>query len=488
MRRFRSIVAFEPNATPGRYRIMPFRFRRYPNKRVFLSSDSGEWLFLSASDFDAFVKGELRENTTAFKDLESRQLLVTHSPLVALAATATKTRTRYSFLDGFTGLHMFVVSLRCDHSCPYCQVSRVTADKTKFDMSAETAQIAVDWVFESPSPSIKIEFQGGEPLMALDRIKQVVDLANIRNEAEGRDLQYVITTNLSEVSADAIEFIKANDVLVSTSLDGPEWLHNKNRPRPGDDSYSRMRRNLDRVRDAIGEDRVAALMTTTETSLAIPEEIVDEYVRLGFHDIFIRPISPYGFAVRKAASQIYDADVFVRFYKRCLQRVFHWNKEGVRIVEAYAQLISRKMLTPFGTHYVDLQHPAGGGISAIVYNYDGDVYASDEGRMLAEMGDKTFRLGNVHESSYRDALGGDYLRQLVAQSCLQVVPQCSECAFLPYCGFDAAYNVATQRDYLGHRPTSGFCRKQMGIFDLMLGILGGEDTFERQVLTEWATY
>jgi hypothetical protein len=37
------------------------------------------------------------------------------------------------------------------------------------------------------------------------------------------------------------------------------------------------------------------------------------------------------------------------------------------------------------------------GIGALVYNYDGDIYASDEGRMLAEMGDRTFRLGSVHD-------------------------------------------------------------------------------------------
>ena len=47
-----------------------------------------------------------------------------------------------------------------------------------------------------------------------------------------------------------------------------------------------------------------------------------------------------------------------------------------------------------------------------VYNYDGDVYAADEGRMLAEMGDTSFRLGNVHADSYADLFGGGRLRAL----------------------------------------------------------------------------
>ena len=61
------------------------------------------------------------------------------------------------------------------------------------------------------------------------------------------------------------------------------------------------------------------------------------------------------------------------------------------MVEQYSAIVLKKMLTNDDPGYVDLTSPAGIGIGAIVYNYDGDVYASDEGRMLAEMGDRTFR-------------------------------------------------------------------------------------------------
>src|SRR5262249_8386551 len=35
--------------------------------------------------------------------------------------------------------------------------------------------------------------------------------------------------------------------------------------------------------------------------------------------------------------------------------------------------------------YVDLRNPAGIGLGTLVYNYDGKIFASDEGRMRAEM-------------------------------------------------------------------------------------------------------
>src|SRR3546814_3005246 len=60
------------------------------------------------------------------------------------------------------------------------------------------------------------------------------------------------------------------------------------------------------------------------------------------------------------------------------------------------------MFTSSDPGYVDLTSPAGIGIGAIVYNYDGAVYASDEARMLAEMGDMKFKLGQLNQNSYEE--------------------------------------------------------------------------------------
>src|SRR5204863_6433905 len=107
------------------------------------------------------------------------------------------------------------------------------------------------------------------------------------------------------------------------------------------------------------------------------------------------------------------------------------NRTGRPMMEIYAHIVLRKVLTPFATGYVDLQSPAGLGIGAVVYNYDGDVYAADEGRMLAEMGDKSFRLGSV-DQPYEEIFGSPLLRSLIEGSCHETLPGCSECAFAPF--------------------------------------------------------
>lgn len=87
-----------------------------------------------------------------------------------------------------------------------------------------------------------------------------------------------------------------------------------------------------------------------------------------------------------------------------MRRVLEINRQGTPFREFYAALILTRMLTDKLIGNVDLRSPAGVGIGALVYNYDGSVFAFDEGRMLAEMGDNAFRLGHVDDSDYRSLI------------------------------------------------------------------------------------
>jgi His-Xaa-Ser system radical SAM maturase HxsB len=480
---FRSRADFETTQT---YRLLPFRFMRWSDSQVFISNEVGEWEFLAPDVFRSFAAGALTPGAAAYPSLRAKHFLNDTDSTLPLQLLATKFRTKKAFLEGFTSLHIFVVTLRCDHSCPYCQVSRVTEDRTRYDMTEETADRAVSFMFRSPSPQLKVEFQGGEALLHLGAIRWIVENVERRNEREGRDIQFVIATNLSQLTDEALQFCLDHGIHLSTSLDGPNWLHNANRPRPGRDSYERLVSSLARVRQALGHDRVSALMTATPESLRHPDEIVNAYVELGFDGIFLRSISPYGFAIRSRLAHQYDADAFVDFYKAALNRIIDWNRRGTPVVEFFAQLLLRKILTPFPTGYVDLQSPAGLGIGAVVFNYDGDVYASDEGRMLAEMNDATFRLGSLTTNSYEEIMGGERLRTIIEQSCAETLPGCSDCAFVPFCGADPTFHWATQGDLVGHRPTSAFCRKNMSVIRHLFELLRGSDDFTRQLLTSWA--
>jgi len=454
-------------------------------ERILLTNMVGEHLFVSASEFGEVAEQRLPPDSPLVRGLRAKQIIKQTSDKAPLDLLALKTRTRYRRLAESTGLHIFVVSLRCEHSCPYCQVSRQSSDKERYDMSSETARLALAMAFQSPSPQIKIEFQGGEPLLNFSLIQEIIWEAERINEQCGKDLAFVIATNLALIDDAILDFCADHDIYISTSLDGPADLHNKNRPRPGGDSWERATEGIRRVRETLGEHRVSALMTTTLAALDRPEEIIDCYLEQGFNEIFLRPLSPYGFAVKTKSFSAYDAERWLDFYEKGLNYILDLNKRGVDFLERYAAIILKKMFTNDDPRYVDLTSPSGIGIGVIVYNYNGDVYASDEGRMLAEMGDTTFHLGSLYAHSYSEIMLSEALLQPLEESFALSAPMCTDCAFEPYCGADPVYHYATTGDFLGRKPSSDFCKRNMAIFQLLLERFES-DSETRAIFLEWA--
>jgi His-Xaa-Ser system radical SAM maturase HxsB len=486
MAKFRDAASYDASAKAG-YNMLPWRFIELNGDDYVATNMAGEYITMPRTELTAFAGGTLLPEQPIYDELKSRHFLVDADTDVAVDLLALKVRTKLAPLAKFTGLHIFVTTLRCEHSCPYCQVSRANDDKREFDMSEETALKSLDLVFTSPSPTIKIEFQGGESLLNMPIIRFVVTEAKKRNEIEQRDLAFVIATNLAVLDEEALAFAQEHDIHLSTSLDGPATLHNRNRPRPGKDSHERAVDGIRRARTALGHHSVGALMTTTAASLTQVREIIDEYIRLDFGGIFLRPLSPYGFAIKTKFYQSYDQSKWLDFYFEGLDYIIDLNLQGFDFIEHYAAMVAKKMLTPLQTSYVDLMSPAGIGIGAIIYNYDGIVYASDESRMLAEMDDKTFALGNVHTDDFADIMLGDALLDPLEQSFTGSVPGCSWCAFEPWCGADPVFHHATQGDFVGKKPLSSFCTRNMAVFRGLISRMEANPEV-RTLFERWASY
>lgn len=467
MARFQPAEAF--HSAEDTLQLLPLRFERAGTSYL-VSNMVGDFVRLSGDELHRVVDLRVRPGDGLYEKAYAAHLITRASQTAQRQLLALRLRSRMAYLREPTPLHIFVVTLRCEHSCPYCQVSRQSTDRSKFDMSEETARHALNVAFGSPSKRIKIEFQGGEPLLNFPLIEHIVSAAKTQAAAVGKSVDFVIATNLALLDDAVLAFCKSNGVLLSTSLDGPADLHNKNRPRPGGNSHELATRGIRRAQEGLGPERIGALMTTTEASLDRVEEIVDEYLRLDLDGIFLRPLSPYGFAVKTRAIRKYDSKGWLDFYARGLKYVLEINRGGRHFPEFYATLILKRMFADRPLGYIDLRSPAGIGLGALVYNYDGKVFASDEGRMLAEMGDRTFELGSVAQS-YRSLVFSDKLMELIGSSLTQCAPECVDCVYEAHCGADPVYHHATQTDPVGMKPLSEFCARQKGVMNLLLEIL-----------------
>lgn len=468
----------------GSWELLPLRFHRFDDDIILLTNLVGEQVFVDEAKFLTVLDGTCTDQGV-LAELRAKHLIQLQGEQLPSELLAIKLRTRLRRLPDSTGLHMFVVTLRCEHTCRYCQVSRQSSAHSEYDMSEETAAKSLRLAFRSPSPHLKIEFQGGEPLLNFPLVQWITREAKQLNENYGKQLAFVITTNLALLDDQVLDFCAREDIYLSTSLDGPQDLHDGSRRRPGQDSWQRAVDGIRAVQDRLGPDRVSALMTTTEASLDRAPEIIDLYADLGLRHVFLRPISPYGFALRRRGGAGYGVERWLAFYEKGLDHIISLNKRGVPMVETYAALIAKKMFSNDDPGYVDLTSPAGIGLGALVYNYDGKIYASDEGRMLAEMNDHTFLLGNVDTSSYKDIMLSERLLLPLEQSLTLSAPRCTTCAFEPYCGADPVFHHATMNDFVGHKAMSAFCQRNMGVFTAILRRVY-KDPYARDLFWRWA--
>jgi His-Xaa-Ser system radical SAM maturase HxsB len=480
---FRDAADFAPLAAAD-LQLLPLRFERLETDRFLVANIVGDLLLLTGEELKRVVALDITPGDGLYERAFEKLLIAGKGQRAQLQLLALRLRSRMAFLREATALHLFVVTLRCDHSCPYCQVSRQSVDRERFDMSDEMALRAVDVALSAPASRIKIEFQGGEPLLNFGLIRKIVAVAQERAASRNKAVEFVIASNLALLNDDILEFCRENDILLSTSLDGPADLHNRNRPRPGGNSHALAVAGIRRSQEVLGRSHVSALMTTTEASLDRVEEIVDEYLALNLGGIFLRQLSPYGFAIKTKQFARYGERDWQAFYERGLRYIIEVNRRGHHFPEFYASLLLKRMLSDRPIGYVDLRSPAGIGLGALVYNYDGKVFASDEGRMLAEMGDRTFELGDLRTDDYRSLILSEKLIGLIGTTLSQCAPQCSSCAYEPHCGAEPVFHYATHGDAIGIKPLSEFCARQKFLVQLLFEILdrGGEDA---AVLRRW---
>lgn len=448
------------------YKLLPFSFTRIAGHEI-LVNEVGDMQIVPLGTVEKIVEKQLDEKSDLFKTLHANFFLsdsVIH-PLFDIYVE--RLAEKKSFLDSHTALHIFVLTLRCNQNCVYCQASSQQESNCHVTMTKHTMKRSVELMFRSRSPHLTMEFQGGEPSLEFELLKYGIELAEKRNIEECRQITYVLCTNSINLTDRVLELCKRHRVLISTSLDGPDYLHNKNRGKT--DSYNKVAAGIAKAREALGFDRVSALMTTSVEGLNYPIEIVDEYVKLKFSNIFIRALNPYGLATNNENWDDYT-NRFIEFYKQALNHIIDLNKRGVFFREEYATIILKKMITSFNSGFVDLQSPAGIVNSVIVYNYDGYVYASDESRMLAEMGDYTFRIGSV-DDDYEQLVYCEKVKNWAKVWANETLAGCSDCALKTYCGADPVRNHSTQGDIYGFRPGSLLCKKNKAIIEYIIELI-----------------
>ena len=398
-----------------------------------------------------------------------------------IISTKAGYRKAKGYLLSSTSLHIFVLTNACNLNCVYCQArdhEHAHVEKKSF----ETAEKAVMTALQSPEHYLNFEFQGGEPLLNYPVIRHIVEYAEKNKQAHS--IQYSVVTNLTLLSDEMLDFFEQYDVRISTSLDGNSELHNANRSdRLGVGSFENVVAAIKKIQAR--NLPIGAIQTTTRQSLSKSKQIIDTYRELGFQSVFIRPLTKLGTAIPNWNEIGYSASEFVQFYRECLSYILELNKQGKPFSEGHAGIFLSKILSGQAQNYMELRSPCGAAIGQAAYYFNGDVYTCDEGRMIAEMGDSAFKLGNVYKNSYDEMMSSPVCKTVCAASVLESLPECTDCVYQPYCGTCPALNYASEHNVFKRDARGYRCQIYRGMLDAIFAILFRNDPKDIEILQTW---
>lgn len=454
-------------------KVAPLRARALSNGEALLVGDTGRFFAAQPNFLERLISGKLGEHDRQFLACEGHawssddQLLpVAHAHSVAQRFATAKT------LDYL----VLVPTLRCNLSCTYCQVSRAAIDRPEYDWSEETLGHVLRIVDELTTDFVKIEFQGGEPTLRPDLLQQVIERAQ-----SGRDAEFVVCTNLSQLTPEILEVFDNPNVYISTSLDGDTGTHQTNRTKTAD-LTNEFERNLDFVLTRYGSKKVSALPTINPESPPEPQRLIDAYVSRGLTSIYLRPINFQGFARKRHPESRERTEKWRAYYETFIRTLIerNWHDRDVCVDETYLTLCLNRIFRPGIDRHVDLRNPNPVGVDYVVIDYDGAVYPTDEARMLSRSGIIDLTIGNVASGWNTPE------RALLNQHATNTFDEdCSRCAFQPYCGRDIVDDLSRYGRIDLPRTETAFCRRHLHLFDFIFELIYSDDEATHYSLGRW---
>ncbi|HXT77655.1 MAG TPA: quinohemoprotein amine dehydrogenase maturation protein, partial [Candidatus Eisenbacteria bacterium] len=190
------------------------------------------------------------------------------------------------------------VTNQCNLSCQYCyefgEDKIATPEGKKKFMDVETAKASVDYLLEQSAGrnAVHITFFGGETLMNFPLLRHIIDYSSEQAARKNVKIDFSLTTNATLLTSQIIDFLTANCVGVTVSIDGPKEMNDAFRVfSNGRGSYETME---PKVRELLARHHtrpIAARVTMTSHAMdvfKIYRHLKDD---LGFHEVGFAPVT-----------------------------------------------------------------------------------------------------------------------------------------------------------------------------------------------------
>ncbi len=452
--------------------VWPLQFRSLGEEQILFTDDAGGYFKADKDFLDRYVTDDLSETDQLFLKTQGLPSSTHDDPTYTGFAARWARRINSARPLSYV---ILVPTLRCNLMCDYCQVSRAAETAKGFDWDADQLEQVLDFLGKLDTTSIKIEFQGGEPLLQLDHLQAVRTFCRAKFDAT----EFVVCTNLQRVSAEAWAFLSEEDTHVSTSFDGTSDLHRKQRTKD-DTLHDAFSANLDRALRTLGPERVSALPTIDPMDPPKPLDVINGFADMGLNSIYLRRINYQGFARKKFGfDQSFEA--WQVYYRHFVEELIAFNMTAAAPVEEfYLSHMLRRILRGGHDGHVDLRNPNWLGTDYLVIDFDGTFYPTDEARMVSRVGRVDLSIGNLTDGLDRSRV--DALNQGVSNF---DDPDCIHCVYKPYCGLDPVDDLSRYGRVDMPRHLTDHCKNHLALFDFAFELLYSDDPAVHRSIASW---
>lgn len=184
--------------------------------------------------------------------------------------------------DYLHGIELMVCQC-CNLACKYCYALEGEYQNPGW-MSTDTGKKAIDFLFEhAKSNSVSISFFGGEPLLNMLLIAELVEYAETLALIHDKTVSFAVTTNGTLINEEVAEFLRNHRFYISLSIDGTKMEHDICRvDKHGCGSYENSIKSIELL-----EDSQITLRATSTPQNCNYVEISDALFQLRKTDFFI---------------------------------------------------------------------------------------------------------------------------------------------------------------------------------------------------------
>lgn len=180
----------------------------------------------------------------------------------------------------------------CNLKCEYCFAKDGTYNTKKDYMSYEVGKTAIDFLIKNSGnrKNLEVDFFGGEPLLNLDVVKQIICYAREQEKLHDKKFLFTLTTNGVLLDDEICQYLNDEMENVVISIDGRKAVHNKLRHTANkQDAYDIIVNNAKNFRHIRGDKKYYIRGTFTTNNLDFSKDV--EFLNdIGFDQISMEPV------------------------------------------------------------------------------------------------------------------------------------------------------------------------------------------------------